>query len=68
MARSNSQIFILVFLGMLTAFGPFVIDNVFAHVAGYDRFFSHEFFTSTVGIDSQYDRVGGRATFVRSAQ
>lgn len=26
MARSNSQIFILVFLGMLTAFGPFVID------------------------------------------
>lgn len=26
MARNNSQIFILVFLGMLTAFGPFVID------------------------------------------
>ena len=26
MTRSNSQLFILVFLGILTAFGPFVTD------------------------------------------
>lgn len=26
MVKENSQLFILVFLGMLTAFGPFVTD------------------------------------------
>ena len=39
MARSNSQIFILVFLGMLTAFGPFVIDMYLPTLPAMTDFF-----------------------------
>lgn len=39
MARNNSQIFILVFLGMLTAFGPFVIDMYLPTLPAMTDFF-----------------------------
>lgn len=40
MARSNSQIFILVFLGMLTAFGPFVTDMYLPTLPAMTGFFN----------------------------
>lgn len=39
MARSNSQIFTLVFLGMLTAFGPFVTDMYLPTLPAMTDFF-----------------------------
>lgn len=39
MAKDNSKLFILVFLGMLTAFGPFVTDMYLPSLPGMTHFF-----------------------------
>ena len=39
MVKENSQLFILVFLGMLTAFGPFVTDMYLPTLPAMTGFF-----------------------------
>lgn len=41
MARQNSRVFILIFLGMLTAFGPFVTDMYLPTFPEMADFFTH---------------------------
>ncbi len=40
MAKKNSKLFLLVFLGMLTAFGPFVTDMYLPTLPAMSHFFN----------------------------
>lgn len=60
------QLFILVFLGLLTAFGPFVTDMYLPPC--HDRIFSYNLFTGAVRVNCQHDRTGHRPTVLRSVE
>lgn len=66
MGKDNSKLFILILLGMLTAFGPFVTDMVSAEPSVYGRIFQYKFFDGSVRTDYKYDRAGRRADILRS--
>ena len=62
MVKDNSKLFILVLLGMLTAFGPFVTDMYLPSLPSMGEYFST---SSSVRTDYQYDRTGRRTDILR---
>ena len=67
--KKNSKVFILVFLGMLTAFGPFVTDMYLSTLpAGYVGLFPYHFFHGSVRTYGKYDRACCRATAFRTVK
>ncbi len=53
--KKNSKVFILVFLGMLTAFGPFVTDMYLPTLPAMSEYFHTNFFDGTVRSYCKYD-------------
>lgn len=64
--KSHYKIFILVFLGLLTAFGPFVTDMYLASPAVNDRMVRYPRIDGTTKPHFLYGRTGCRATIFRS--
>ena len=64
----NSRVFILIFLGMLTAFGPFVTDMYLPTFPEMADFFHTSSSMVPTGLDRQHDRPGGGAIVLRTAE
>lgn len=65
--KENSKVFLLILLGMLSAFGPFVTDMYLPSPASYGRLFFCQFANGADGADYEHDRTGAGANLFRSA-
>ena len=73
--KENSKVFLLILLGMLSAFGPFVTDMYLPSLpamadyfsASYGRLFFCQFANGADGADYEHDRTGAGANLFRSA-
>lgn len=58
MNKENSKVFLLILLGMLSAFGPFVTDMYLPRSASHGRLFFYPLVDGAIGTYHQYDRSG----------
>lgn len=68
MTRKNSQLFILVFLGVLTAFGPFVTDMYLPTLPAMTGFFHTTSSQVQLGLTASMIGLAVGQLFFRSAQ
>ena len=65
--KENSKVFLLILLGMLSAFGPFVTDMYLPSLPAMADYFFCQFANGADGTDYEHDRTGAGANLFWSA-
>lgn len=66
--KENSKVFLLILLGMLSAFGPFVTDMYLPSLPSHGRLFFYPLVDGAIGTYHQYDRSGIGTNFFRTIE
>lgn len=66
--KENSKVFLLILLGMLSAFGPFVTDMYLPSLPAMADYFSTHSSMVQLGHYHQYDRSGIGTNFFRTIE